>query len=367
MTIMTTAAVLRYADRGFEIEQIRLASPARDELLVRVLGAGMCHTDLAVRNPELLAQLGPIVLGHEGAGIVEAVGEGVEGVEIGDHVVMSFDSCGRCTQCRVGRCAYCIEFMLRNASGRRTDLTAGAADAHGNRVATRWFGQSSFASHAVATARNVVVVDRSLPLEILGPLGCGMQTGAGSVINVMRLAPCQSIAVFGAGGVGLAAVMAAKACGAGEIVVVDLHDSRLALAEELGATRVVRGDAADLVTAVTGGGTGLDFALDTTAVSAVLTAAVTCLAPGGQAVLVGAGSATIEFAPMTLAGKTVTYALEGSAVPQQFIPRLLDLWHAGRFPFDKLVRTYPLAEIAAAEADSLAGTTVKPVLLPSSS
>ena len=282
MTTSATAAVLRDAEAGFQLEQISLGPLAPGEILVRIAGTGMCHTDLAARDVGLLAQLGPIVLGHEGAGVVEEVGESVEGIAVGDHVVLSFDSCGQCPRCRLGRPAYCADFMLRNASGRRADFSAGAQDAQGNAVAARWFGQSSFASHAIATVRNVVVVDRALPLEILGALGCGLQTGAGSVINVMGLGPGQSIAVFGAGGVGLA----------------------------------------------------------------------------------GVSRGTLEFAPMTLAGKTVTYAFEGSAVPQEFIPRLIALWRAGLFPFDRLVRTYPLARIAEAEADSYAGTAIKPVLLP---
>ncbi|WP_375501628.1 alcohol dehydrogenase catalytic domain-containing protein [uncultured Jatrophihabitans sp.] len=365
MTTMATAAVLRAAARGFEIEQVRLGALRPDEVLVRIVGVGVCHTDLAARDAGFLDRVGPVILGHEGAGVVEVVGPGVSGIEVGDHVVLSFESCGRCRPCRAGQPAYCADFMLRNASGRRADFSAGAEDAQGGSVAARWFGQSSFATHAIATERNAVVVDRSLPLELLGPLGCGLQTGAGSVLNVMRLGPGQSIAVFGAGGVGLAAVMAARAAGAGEIVAVDLHDSRLQISEQLGATRTVRGDTADLAAAVTGGGQGLDFVLDTTGDSAVMAAAVAALGPGGQAVFVGAGLGILEVAPMSLAGKTVTYALEGSAVPHLFIPSLIELWQAGRFPFETFVRTYPLEKIAAAEADSLAGITIKPVLLPS--
>lgn len=364
MTTVATAAVLRTADGLFELEELELGPLASNELLVRVVGVGMCHTDLLARDPDFFGQVGPVVLGHEGAGVVEAVGDSVRGVEVGDHVVMSFDSCGACPMCLQGHPAYCAEFMLRNVSGRRADLTTGAVDKNGQPVAARWFGQSSFASHAIATTRNVVVVDRSLPLELLGPLGCGLQTGAGSVINEMRLGAGQSIAVFGAGGVGLAAVMAAKASGASEIVVVDMHDSRLALAEELGATRTLRGDAPDLGDSIKNGGPGLDFTLDTTSVGSVMTTAITALASRGKAVLVGAGPAVLEVPPLELAGKTVTYVLEGSSIPQLFIPQLLELWQAGRFPFDRLVQTYPLDQIAAAEADSLGGQTIKPVLLP---
>lgn len=364
MTTTAIAAVLRNSDGKFELEEVELGPLESDELLVKVVGAGLCHTDLLLRDPNFLAQTGPIILGHEGSGIVEAVGSAVRGVEVGDHVLMSFESCGRCRNCLAGSPSYCDEFMSRNLTGRRADLSTGALDRNGNPVANRWFGQSSFATHAIATERNVVVVDKALPLELLGPLGCGLQTGAGSVLNEMKLAAGQSIAVFGAGGVGLAAVMAAKAAGARDIVVVDLVDSRLETAVEVGATRTVRGDAPDLVEAIKNGGRGLDFSFETTAVTSVITTAVSILDNPGKAVLVGGGSGKLDIDPVLLAGKSVTYVLEGSSVPQVFLPQLVDLWQRGWFPFDKLVQTYTLDQINQAVEDSLSGKAIKPVLTP---
>lgn len=356
------AAVLRGHDAPFVIEELSLDPLRDDEVLVQVVGAGMCHTDLLLRDPAVAARLGPVVLGHEGAGIVREVGRGVTRVAVGRHVLLSFDSCGWCGSCLRGAPAYCSDFGRRNMSGRRPDGSTGARDGHGAEVASRWFGQSCFAEFAVTTERNTVVVDDDLPLELLAPLGCGLQTGAGAVLNEMRLAPGGSIAVFGAGAVGLAAVMAARIAGASDIVVVDLHDSRLEAALDLGATRVVRGDAGDVGGQVRRGGAGVDFSLETTAVGSVIATAVAVLGPGGEAVLVGAGQGELRVAPALLAGRTVTFAMEGGSVPQLFLPQLVEHWRAGRFPVERLVTTYTLDEIDRAEADSVAGTTIKPVI-----
>jgi aryl-alcohol dehydrogenase len=281
-------------------------------------------------------------------------------------VLISYDSCGWCASCLKGAPAYCAQFEARNVTGRRIDGTTSAFSPDGTPITNRWFAQSSFADLAIATERNLVSVDSEVPLEKLGPLGCSLQTGAGSVLNEMRLRPGQSIAVFGAGAVGLAAVMAAKLSGASDIVVIDLHDSRLEVARELGATRTVNGSDGDVAAQVTAGGRAMDFTFETTAVGSVMSDAINVLSRPGTAVLVGAGFAELSVNPSALAGRKVTYVLEGSAVPQVFLPQLIVFWQAGLFPFDRLVRTYPLADINTAEADSLSGTTIKPVLLPTS-
>jgi aryl-alcohol dehydrogenase len=352
------AAVLRDPAKPFAVEDVELDEPGPGEALVRVAGAGLCHTDVLFRGlPELPI---PMVFGHEGSGVVEAVGPGVTRVAPGDHVVMSYDSCGWCPQCLTGAPTYCDEFMARNVTGVRADGSTGATDLAGAPVAARWFGQSSFATHAIATERNLVTVDASLPLDLLGPLGCGIQTGAGSVLIALGVRPASSIAVFGAGAVGLSAIMAAKVAGAGEIVAVDLHAGRRELALELGATRAI--DGADPGLADAAG--PVDYSFDTTAVPSVVSTAIAVLRPGGACGLVGAGGGEITLRPETLAGRTVRYILEGDAVPQRFIPQLIRLWQQGRFPFDRLIRTYRLAQINDAERDSAGGTTIKPVLVP---
>ncbi|MET7402560.1 NAD(P)-dependent alcohol dehydrogenase [Dactylosporangium sp. NPDC005572] len=361
MTTTATAAVLRDRAAAYSVEQVTLADLGPNEVLVRIVGAGMCHTDLVPRTMGL-APL-PIILGHEGSGVVVETGSEVSVLAPGDHVVLSFASCGTCTSCGVDQPAYCDLFMPLNMTGRRLDGNSAAVDEAGQPIGNRWFGQSSFASHVIADARSAVKVDPDLPLELLGPLGCGLQTGAGVVLNEMRLRPGQRIAVFGVGAVGLAAIMAAKSAGASEIVAVDLNKERLALAARLGATRTVDGAYPDLITTITTGGGILDFALDTTGIGDVMTAALGVVGTGGLLVLVGSGADALSVHPVQLVGKRVTYVLEGSADPQTFIPVLIDAWRKGRFPFEQLVRTYAFDQIAQAEADAASGVAVKPVLL----
>jgi len=362
------AAVLRAGGEPYSIEPLELAGPGPGEILVRIVGAGMCHTDMVPRAPEFaaLAPL-PMVTGHEGSGIVEKVGAGVSSIAVGDAVVLSFDSCGGCAHCRSGHPAYCETFLPRNLSGRNLDGSSPATDAAGQPVGCSWFGQSSFATHAIASPRNAVVVDRALPLDLLGPLGCGIQTGAGSVLIAMGVRSGSSIAVYGAGAVGLSAIMAARVAGATTIVAVDLHASRLALAKELGATHTVDGRASDVteqILALSGG--GLNYGFDTTGVPSVIVGAVSALRPMGLCGLVGVRGGDLVFPPLTLElGKSVMGILEGDAVPQLFIPQMIALWQQGCFPFDRLIEKFPLAEIDEAERASLSGKVVKPVLIPS--
>jgi aryl-alcohol dehydrogenase len=308
----------------------------------------------------------PVVLGHEGSGTVAAVGPGVTGLAPGDPVVLSFDSCGGCANCLAAHPAYCAEFFPRNMTGVSVGGCSSVTVEDGEPVATRWFGQSSLATHAVTTARNVVPVEAGLPLELLGPLGCGIQTGAASVLIALGVTAGSSLAVFGAGAVGLSAVMAAKVAGATTIIAVDLYQSRLDLAAELGATHTINGDndgIAAQILAITGD--GVQYAFDTTGVPAVIATAVSSLRPTGTCGLVGVGQGNLVLDPFALAGgRNLMGILEGDAVPQLFIPRLIQLWKQGRFPFDKLMTTYPLTQINEAEAASASGTAVKPVLIP---
>ena len=361
---MTTSlsAVLRDPAAPYSIEYVELDDPGPGEALVNVTATGLCHTDFIGRSGVLGADFLPAVLGHEGAGVVEKVGPGVTTVEPGDHVVLSFDSCGQCAGCLAGRPTDCAAFEARNLTGLTADGRRTARDAHGTPVTNRWFGQSSFGQYALATTRNMVKVDRDLPLDLLGPLGCGVQTGAGSVLNVMRLAPGQTLAVFGAGAVGMSAIMAAKLSGAADVVAVDINPARRDLALKLGATRAVDGADPGVVQAVAGV-SGLDFSFDTTGVGAVMANAVRVLKRPGSCVLVGAGTDTCSLHPAELTGKTLTFCYEGAAVPQLFIPYLIDLWRQGLFPFDEMITKYPLAELSRAESDATAGTAVKPVIV----
>lgn len=358
-----TAAVVRSYGAPYALEELELAPPGPGEVLVRIVGSGMCHSDIIIHKGELPLPL-PLVLGHEGAGIVEAVGPGVTDIPVGAHVVLSFDSCGVCPSCSSEHPAYCGDFMLRNVAGRGSDGSTRLSDSDGKEVLGRFFGQSSFATHAIATQRNTVVVDSSLPLEELGPLGCGFQTGAGSILNALDVQPGRTVGVFGVGAVGLAAVMAAKSAGASRVIAVDRHDNRLALAEELGATAVkAADDIVDDLLAVTDG-SGLDYALDTTGVPRVVTDAIAATRQLGKIGLVGWQTENLPIGPMELMGRTLQGIGAGDADPQVLIPRLISLWQQGCFPFDRLVQKFDLDAIDEAEEASLNGRVVKPVLVP---
>ncbi|ORX04649.1 NAD(P)-dependent alcohol dehydrogenase [Mycolicibacillus trivialis] len=356
------AAVLRDPQGPFTIEDLDLADPGPHQILVKVAAVGHCHTDVLPR-----AQIGfgapPIVLGHEGAGVVEAVGSAVETVAVGDHVVLSFDSCGTCANCRGAHPAYCDTFFPRNLGGPALDGSVSHVDGAGTPVAGRWFGQSSFATHALVDAKNAVVVDPSLPLAMLAPLACGVQTGAGAILEALDVRPGDGVVITGTGAVGLSAVMAANAVGAGPIIAVDINADRLALASEFGATHAIDGAAGDLTEQIAA--LAPRYGLDTTGLPAVITAVVDALPARGVLGLVGVQQSDLVLAPTALAaGKTLTGILEGSVDPQVFIPRLIGLWQAGKLPFDRLVTTLPLSEINTAEQRALAGEIIKPVLIP---
>lgn len=364
MALRFDAAVLRSYESRFAVEEVVLDSgPADGEVLVRVAGSGMCRTDLAVRRSAGRSPL-PAVLGHEGAGVVVETGGPDTGLSAGDHVVLSFDSCGRCRNCTAAAPAYCDSFASLNLFGGRTENAARFTDAAGGELAPRWFGQSSFADYAMVPARNAVRVDPSLPLELLGPLGCGFLTGAGAVFHSFGVGAGDTVAVFGAGAVGLAAVMAATAAGA-VTVAVDRYPERLALAERLGATALHADPAGlpDRVRQLTDG--GAQFALDTTGSDRLINDALRALRPRGHLGLVARLHGTLPLEAGTLdRGRRISHICEGDAVPGLLIPRLIGLWRAGRFPFDELIRTYPLDGINEAERDCDAGRVVKPVLIP---
>ncbi|PZT73432.1 MULTISPECIES: NAD(P)-dependent alcohol dehydrogenase [unclassified Streptomyces] len=359
------AAVLRSYEEPFAVEDVVLdGALAPGELLVEIAGCGMCRTDLAVRRSAGRSPL-PAVLGHEGSGVVVRTGGGAESrIGVGDHVVLGFDSCGHCRGCLGAAPAYCDSFASLNLFGGRAQEPSRLTGADGKALAPRWFGQSSFGAYALVSARNAVRVDPALPVELLGPLGCGFLTGAGAVLNTFRAGPGDTLVVLGAGAVGLAAVMAAGAVGVPS-VAVDRHRERLALAERFGALPLSAGTAglAERIRRLTDG--GARYALDTTASPRLVNEALRALRPTGTLGLVARLHSPLALEPGTLdRGRAVRHICEGDAVPALLIPVLTGLWRAGRFPFDQLIRTYPLSDINEAERDCEAGRVVKPVLLP---
>ena len=361
-----TAAVVRVRSAPFEIETLDLAAPLADEVLVRVVASGMCHTDLHARDGYFPNLPYPVVCGHEGAGVVEQVGAAVTDLAPGDSVVISFPWCGECGPCRVERIAYCERARPLKSSGRRADGSI-LMSRNGEPVYSCFFQQSSFASFAVAPAKDVVNIRRDAPIEMLGALGCGWQTGAGAVLNVMQPAAGQSIAVYGVGGVGLAGLMAARIAGCDPIIAIDRLPSRLALARDLGATHTLESRGAETLAEIrrfTGSGT--DFALETSAVPAVFRLAVDGLRSLGTCILVGSARAGTEVSfemPWLQGGRTVRGVIQGDSRPRHFIPRLVDLFMEGKMPLDRLITRYDFADINLAAADATSGAAIKPVLL----
>lgn len=355
------AAVTEAQGKDFVIQEVELAAPKTGEVLVKIVATGVCHTD-AVARDLAIAPL-PAVLGHEGSGIVEAVGEGVKGVEVGDHVVMSFAHCGTCPNCLTGHPTVCDTFNPLNFGGVQDDYTTRLSK-DGEELAT-FFGQSSFGTYAIAHERNVVKVDKEVDLALLGPLGCGIQTGAGTVLNRLRPAFGSSIVIYGCGAVGLSALMAAKIAGCQHIIAVDVHDSRLELAKELGATHTLNGRNVDVVAevkAITNGGS--NFAVETTGVPPVVKQSLNALRPLGTCAIVGVTpEMSIDVHNDIMAeGKTMVGVIEGDSVPKVFIPQLVDYFKKGQFPFDKLVKFYDFEQINEAFEDSKTGVTIKPIL-----
>lgn len=361
------AAVTRTNTNGFSIEHLELDEPRDDEVLVRIVGVGICHTDLVAAAGVLPIQP-PAVFGHEGAGVVVKVGNKVNGIQPGDHVALSFHSCGECPRCRLDDPSYCHSFGLLNFTGMRQG-GSNLHDASGAAVAGSFFGQSSFASHCVANQRNVVKVPRDIPLELVGPLGCGIQTGFGGVARALACEAGSSILILGGGAVGLSAVMAAAVRGCQQIILTEPHAARRALALELGATTVIDPldeDVEQVVKSILPA--GVNYAFDTSGISTALETAYRCLAPRATFGLVGVPQNWEQKLPGTLAamvqsGIIFKGIIEGDSDPQQSIPELIALYQAGRLPIDKLITTFPLAQINEAIAAQHAGTCVKPVLL----
>lgn len=356
------AALATRPGAPFDIDTVELDGPRDDELLVRVVASGVCHTDVAAVG-RLTPERAPMVFGHETAGVVEAIGRRVAIVRPGDHVVLSYRSCRQCRECLAGFPGYCAHFRALNFAGTRPDgsttMRRGGEPVYGS-----YFGQSGFASHVLAYEDNTVIVDDALDLAVLAPFGCGAQTGAGTVLEVLRPGPAESFVVFGAGSVGIAALLAARAAGLESVIAVDPDPSRRRVAGELGASAVLDPASDDVVAAIgelTGG--GASTALDTSGNPEAVATAIRSLRPRGRLALVN-GAVAIEEPSITTGGRSIIGVIEGNADPMTFVPRLIEMWRAGSFPYDRIERRYRLEEINTAVADAHNGTTVKAVLVP---
>jgi len=360
-----TAAVVRERSGPFVIDSLELAEPRPDEVLVRVAAAGMCATDLHGRDGYYNTPY-PCVYGHEGAGVVEAVGTSVKSLAVGDHVIMSFPWCGSCANCQRDMHSHCQKSFAWKFSGTRPDGST-LLSRNGAPVYSAYFQQSSFASHTLANERFTVKVRKDAPLDVIGPIACSGQTGAGAVFNSMKPRPGDSFAVFGIGAVGLSGLMAAKVVGCDPIIGIDIHQSRLELAREFGATHTIdhsaRSDVVAEIRKLTG--EGVRFSLETSAQPSVLREAVDALMPAGTCILLGSARSGTEVTfemPFLQFGRVVHGVIQGESRPKEFIPRLVDLLMRGQMPIERMITFYDLAGINRAAQDSAAGATIKPVL-----
>jgi aryl-alcohol dehydrogenase len=359
------AAVVREAKGDFIIEEVDVDDPRPDEVLVRIVASGICHTDIAVKNQDINIPL-PMVLGHEGSGVIEKVGSAVTHLKVGDHVVLSGDSCGHCHSCLEAKTAYCDEFIGRNLMGLRGDGTS-PLNQHGKPLRGRFVGQSSFATYSLTPARSVNKIPPDLPLELMGPLGCGLTTGAGTVLNALRPPSGSSVAVFGVGTVGLSAIMGARLSGCATIIAVDVRKSRLDMAAELGATHCIDASSQNPVSEIRRiTGRGADFSAECSGVPVAVRHAVDCLARPGWCAQVGATPGGIEI-PFSMdnigLGRGIKGVVMGDSVTQTFVPYLAELYRNGQLPYDKFVKYYDFADINQAVHDSaVTGEVIKPIL-----
>jgi aryl-alcohol dehydrogenase len=358
------AAVTAEKDAEFRFTEVQLDEPRQDEMVVRIAAVGLCHTDLSVRGQATPFPL-PAVLGHEGTGVVESVGSMVADFAPGDRVVLSFASCGACSACQAGRPVYCAHWVPLNLlGGSRLDGSATLAGGiHGH-----FFGQSSFASHALVPARSAVKAPDGIEFDVLAPLGCSVQTGVGAVLNVARPEPGSTMVIFGGGAVGLAALLGAQLTAVGRTVVVDVNPKRLDVASELGATQVIDAAETDPTQAVLDltGGIGADYAIETSGRLPVLAGAVASLASAGTCVVIGApplgSTLPIDVTNLLGRGLKLVGTNQGDSDPRRFLPRLMDLHLEGRLPFDRLISRFDFEQINEAAAAAVDGSVIKPVL-----
>jgi len=362
--MLIDAAVAHGNKQPLALEQVDLSPPEANEVLVRIAATGICGTDLSALDH--LPLQWPAILGHEGAGVVEQVGAGITSLKPGDHVVLTTASCGKCESCLQGQPSFCVSFVPLNMSGGRRADGSCTTHFHGAPVFAGFLGQSSFAAYALVTERNAIKVAKDLPLELLAPFGCGIQTGTAAVLNTLKAQAGKSIAIFGAGAVGLSAIMAARIAGCAPIVAIDTKAERLAVARQLGATRTINPADEDAVQSLQTDG-GVDYAVEAAGLVATMENAVNALKTNGQAVLVGvAAGQKIAIDPTFVQSRGITIKgmlMAGhDGVPSLFVNKLIEFWKDGRLPIEKIVRFYDFAQINEAIAAAKDGSAIKPVL-----
>lgn len=368
----TRAAVLRgtsvsrpySATRPVEVEELSLGAPREGEVLVRIAAASLCHSDLSVVNGDRVRPL-PMALGHEAVGVVEETGPGVRRFAAGDHVALVFvPSCGFCRDCAAGRPALCERAAAANGSGGLLHGPTLLTDASGAPVHHQ-LGVSAFSEHAVLAQESLVPIPKDVPFAVASMFGCAVLTGAGAVINTASARPGESVVVYGLGGVGLSAVLGARAAGAYPVVAVDPVLEKRELALRLGASHAFAPEEAGAVRELTGGGAGV--AVEAVGSPKVMADALSAVARGGRVVSVGlpAPDRVLEVPALAFAGegKSLIGSYMGDAVPRRDVPRFLDLWRAGLMPVELMhTGTLPLADVNTALEELASGRAIRQVL-----
>lgn len=358
------AALIEEKGEPFKICELELQPPKQGEVLVKVAACGVCHTDEVARQQIIPVPL-PAVFGHEGCGTILEVGPGVTEYKPGDRVGFSYGSCGCCEACSTGRPYGCKENRRLNFSGVQYDNTKRLIK--DETFVSSFFGQGAFATHAVVHVNNLIPVAEDIDLKMVAPMGCGIQTGAGAVLNYLKPGPDSSIIITGCGPVGLSAVMAARIAGCTTIIACDVVPTRLELALELGATHTINSREVEDVPAHVRkwtDGLGTNYAIDCTGIGPCVRQSLQCTRSLGICVVLGATQELTIHVEEDLmgVGKTLAGLVEGCSVPKIFIPQLLDYYRKGMFPFDRLIRYYPFAEINQAFEDTKNGSVLKAVL-----
>lgn len=361
------AAILRQVGKPYEIERATLDAPQPHEAVVRIEACGICHMD--IDGPSLCSL--PAVFGHEGVGVVEAAGSAAA-VKVGDRVILGYGSCGTCPSCVQTHPYYCDQSWDVTFGGRRLDGSPTLWDSSDAPLHAAFFQQSSFATHAIVPDHCLVALPHDVPAEVGASITCGVMTGTGAILNVLGVKAGETVLIVGAGAVGLGAVMAARRADAGAILVADVRDSRLELARELGATAVFnpRSGAMD-EWVMTQTGRGVGKLLETSGNPAAFESAIASLRTGGHMAYAILPSPMEEYTlkPMPLFEKAAKFeALSfGNSVPQDLYPRMLEWWRAGEFPVDRLITTFPFADINLAMERTRTGDVIKAVLMMESS
>lgn len=361
------AAVFEKLFTPLSVAEVEIDDPGPGEVLVKIVASGVCHTDALARDGDMPFPA-PGVLGHEGAGVVSAVGDGVTSVSPGDKVVIGWPWCGECRNCLEGQPRYCLQLGPLVIAGSRADGSTSLRRLDGSPLHSHFFGQSSFASYSICAANALVKVPDNADVSILGPLACGISTGAGAVLNALRPHAGSSVVVYGSGAVGLSAIMAARLTAATHIIAVDRLASRLALAAELGATETINVseggvDPVAAVQEICGG--PADFSMDCAGNVNVLRQAADSVGMRGTVALIGGAPAGASFSldhMSTLWGKRVVGILGGEGRSVSLINTLITLNAQGRFPYDRLIAKFPLEEVNEALEASHHGDVIKPVL-----